>query len=106
MVGKANKNCILSTEGIIEGPIIDRGSNYRLDILGDESLYDEFYVNLLFDRSVYRPMCTHMGYSRELLYIRHIRDGKHELCELTFKELGILYPNGVQMVRHCIPQCY
>ena len=21
--------------------------------------YDEFYVNLLFDRSIYRPMCTH-----------------------------------------------
>ena len=24
-------------------------------------LSDEFYVNLLFDRSIYRPMCTHMG---------------------------------------------
>ena len=23
--------------------------------------YDEFYLNLLFDRSIYRPMCTHMG---------------------------------------------
>ena len=22
---------------------------------------DEFHVNLLFDRSIYRPMCTHMG---------------------------------------------
>ena len=33
---------------------------------------------------------------------RRIRDGQHELCELTFAELKIL--NGVQMVRHCIPQ--
>ena len=23
---------------------------------------DEFYVNLLFDRSIHRPMWTHMGY--------------------------------------------
>ena len=22
---------------------------------------EEFYVNLLFDRSIHRPMCTHMG---------------------------------------------
>ena len=33
---------------------------------------------------------------------RRIRDGRHELCEPTFAELKIL--NGVQMVRHCIPQ--
>ena len=35
----------------------------RLEIVGDEFLtsidYDEFHVNLLFDRYVYRPMCTH-----------------------------------------------
>ena len=24
---------------------------------------DEFYVNLLFDRYIYRPMCTHLGNS-------------------------------------------
>ena len=41
--------------------------NYRLEIVGDESLTfidncDEFYVNLLFDRSFNRTMCTHMGY--------------------------------------------
>ena len=40
--------------------------NYQLEIVGDESVtsidhYDEFYVNLLFDHSIYRPMCTHMG---------------------------------------------
>ena len=29
---------------------------------------------------------------------RHIRDGQHELCELTFEEHRIL--NGVQMVCH------
>ena len=35
--------------------------------VGEESvtsihLCDEFYANLLFDRSIFRPMCTHMGY--------------------------------------------
>ena len=35
-------------------------------IVGDEFVTsigheDKFYVNLLFDRSIYRPMCTHMG---------------------------------------------
>ena len=39
--------------------------------MGEESvtsihLYDEFYVNLLFDRSIYPPMCTHMGNSMYL----------------------------------------
>ena len=34
--------------------------------MGDESVtsidyYDEFNVNLLLNRSIYRPMCTHMG---------------------------------------------
>ena len=40
--------------------------NSRLKTVRDESVtsiehYDEFYVNLLFDRFFYRPMCTHMG---------------------------------------------
>ena len=40
--------------------------NYRLEIVGEEFLTsighsDEFYVNLLFDRYIYRPMCTHMS---------------------------------------------
>ena len=40
----------------------------RLEIVGDEFLtsidhYDEFHVNLIFDRPIYRPMCTHMGYN-------------------------------------------
>ena len=40
--------------------------NSRLKIVRDEFLtsidqYDEFHVNLLFNRSIYRPMCTHMG---------------------------------------------
>ena len=40
--------------------------NYQLQIVGDEFVIsighdDKFYVNLLFDRSIYRPMCTHMG---------------------------------------------
>ena len=42
----------------------------RFKIVGDEfqtsiDHYDEVHVNLLFDRSIYRPMCTHMGYSSE-----------------------------------------
>ena len=41
--------------------------NSRLKIVGDEFLtsidyQDEFNVNLLFDRSIYRQMCTHMGH--------------------------------------------
>ena len=40
--------------------------NNRLEIVGEEfvtsiGLSNEFYVNLLFDRSIHRPMCTHMG---------------------------------------------
>ena len=40
--------------------------NYQLEIVGDEFVTfigdsDEFDVNLLFDRSINRPMCTHMG---------------------------------------------
>ena len=43
----------------------------RLEIVEDEFLvsinhYDEFHVNLLFDHSIYRPMCTHMGYCYKL----------------------------------------
>ena len=46
--------------------------NSRFKIVGDEFLTaidydDEFHVNLLFDHSIYRPMCTHMGnYSMEI----------------------------------------
>ena len=40
--------------------------NYRLEIVGEEFVTSighsgEFYVNLLFDRYIYRSMCTHMG---------------------------------------------
>ena len=40
--------------------------HYQLEIVGEEFVTsigysDEFYVNLLFDRYIYRPMCTHMG---------------------------------------------
>ena len=46
--------------------------NYQLEIVADESVtsidhYDEFYANLLFDRSFYRPMGTHMGNSESSL---------------------------------------
>ena len=41
--------------------------NYQLEIVGEELVTsighsDEFYLDSLFDRSIYRPMCTHMGY--------------------------------------------
>ena len=40
--------------------------NCQLEIVGKEFVTSighsgEFYVNLLFDRYIYRPMCTHMG---------------------------------------------
>ena len=40
--------------------------SYELEIVGEEFVtsigpFDEFYVNLLFDRSIYGPMCTHMA---------------------------------------------
>ena len=40
--------------------------NYQLEIVGEEFVTsighsEEFYVNLLFDRYIYRPMYTHMG---------------------------------------------
>ena len=46
--------------------------NFQFEIvLGDEFVtsidhYDEFHVNLLFDRSIYRPMCTHRDQYTEL----------------------------------------
>ena len=41
--------------------------NYQLEIVGEEfvtsiSHSDEFHVTLIFDRYIYRPMCTYMGY--------------------------------------------
>ena len=40
--------------------------NNRYEFVEDEFLtsidhYNQFYVNLLFDRFIYRPMSTHMG---------------------------------------------
>ena len=40
-------------------------------------LYDEFYVNLLFDRSIYRPMCTHMGHHTHMGYCSGARVYAH-----------------------------
>ena len=34
----------------------------RYEFLTFIDYYDGFHVNLLFDRSTYRPMCSHMGY--------------------------------------------
>ena len=33
---------------------------------------DEYYVNLLFDCTIYRPMCTHMGWNISWVTIRHL----------------------------------
>ena len=40
--------------------------NYQLEIVGEEFVTsighsDEIYVNLLFDRYIYRPTCTQIG---------------------------------------------
>ena len=54
----------------VQGGVVSLGCsvmrNSRLKIVKSEFLtsfdyYDGFHVNLLFDRSIYRPMCTHMG---------------------------------------------
>ena len=42
--------------------------NSRLEIKEDDFLtsidhHDKFHENLLFDRSIYRPMCIHMGFN-------------------------------------------
>ena len=44
--------------------------NYQLQIVGDEFVTsighdDEFYEYLRFDRSIHRPMCTHLGMTNE-----------------------------------------
>ena len=41
-----------------QSSITNRGRGICDFYIGHE---DEFYVNLLFDRSIYQPMCTHMG---------------------------------------------
>ena len=45
---------------------------------------DEFYVNLLFDHYIYRPMCTHVGY--EVQYTRLAVDTKGELMFSRYLE--------------------
>ena len=46
-----------------------------IKIVEDEFLtlidyYGEFHVNLIFDRSIYRPMYTHMGNKGQELYTK------------------------------------
>ena len=50
--------------------------NYQSEIVGGEFVTtighpDEFYVNLLFDRYIYRPMYTHMGYDVDIGFDCH-----------------------------------
>ena len=54
-------------------------SHYQLQIVGDEFVTstghdNEFHVNLLFDHSIYRPICTHMGEEYKAWYIGTIRN--------------------------------
>ena len=64
---KVNNNCIRSAKGktiFLKCSVL---LNCLLEIVGDEFVtsidhFDEFHVNLLFDCSIYRLMCTHMGY--------------------------------------------
>ena len=53
--------------------------NYRLEIVGEDFVTsighsDEFYVNLLFDRYIYRPICTHMGNNLGRCACVHLRN--------------------------------
>ena len=48
--------------------------NYQLEIVGEEFVtsidhFDEFFVNLLFDRYIYRLMCTHMGNTNSVIFL-------------------------------------
>ena len=57
--------------------------NSRLKIVKGEfptsfDYFDEFHVNLLFDRSIYRPMCTHVGYLQSNTRFSHIEKDKRK----------------------------
>ena len=74
-VEKVNKSCIWWTNDktILLECSVWVMLNYQLEIVEEEFVtsighLDEFYVNLFFDRSIYRSMCTHMGYIR--IYVR------------------------------------
>ena len=64
--------------------------NYQLDIVEEEFVTsigdsDEFYMNLLFDHSIYRPMCTHMGYIAMSNSKKGGRDGSTVTLASSFK---------------------
>ena len=50
---------------------------------------DEFKVNLLFDRYIYRPTCTHVGY--KVQYTRLAVDTKVELMFLRYSSRYLEY---------------
>ena len=59
---------------------------------------DEFHVNLLFDRSIYRPMCTHMGdYERAYPILNKAFLYPLPICYRLFKSFEIT--NGVSSQR-------
>ena len=74
--------------------------NYQLEIVGEEFVTsigpsDEFYVNLHFDRSIYRPMCTHMDitYSSShcILFQEKIKLKKIKIFS-SIKYIGLPWP--------------
>ena len=67
VVEKVNNNCIWSTKGKTTPLECLLMLNYQLETMGDESVisidhFDEFYVNLLLNRSICRLMSTHKVY--------------------------------------------
>ena len=66
-VENVGKNCIWSIKVktiLLECSVM---LNYQFEFVGEVIVTsfghsDEFYEKLLFDRSIYRPMCTHMGH--------------------------------------------
>ena len=68
------KNCTWLAKGKIIPQECSVMLNYQLEIVRDKFVSfidhcDKFYVNLLFDRSIYRPRCTHTGYPYLCTYI-------------------------------------
>ena len=64
---KVSQNCIWLAKSRIIPQECSVMLNYRSKIVRDEfetfnDHCDEFYVNSLFDRSIYRLICTHRGY--------------------------------------------
>ena len=81
-VEKGNKNGFWSVQGEAVSWGCSVMPNNRLEIVWVEFMTSidhikQFYVNLLFNRSIDRPMCTHMG---QLRYVQNA-----QICERNGK---------------------